>query len=746
MKKDLLLENENIDLIMDEPKNPIDKAKFIISNVYYYIRTFYNGIFVDSLSNDFQDYLNSFKKKFTKINIHYKFSFDLLNKSYVDESQKCDSNTNNDLTNEAYYDLLYKRLVNILIEQKYDKEEKNLIDSFISLRNCLIFLEYLYLFLIHYPDKLSHYIIKIDISFLLDIPQKSSKRLINSDEFFYLNLIELKGIFPEIKFTPSSFVTQIENLLYNKYLIEVREIKIHKLNFLKSQLYNLLMNLSKINNKHYNNKIALLYDYINEKYKKLSEDLVIRKINVNYDELIENYIFENQKCENKFLQDILDEINEEKNLIPSFNYLFLIALNNYNELNLKKSDNNISQDSNEKNESKGNNINNDKQIIDKGIVNLDKAEEIPINKKDNNENQNKINKEKEMIMKIEELRVEIKNVEDKDISELKYEEILEEKNKYFNFTNRKFLYNKALNFDEKNIYNILFFLEINKQTSEKRIRNIDDIYIEYKNNFISLVKNLNCVNYNYFYNLISEKYFYDEIIAILKSKPISDYLNGYRYYDEINKKDSNQNKYKFTFVDKGEFYIENFSEEYDELMKYLEDSIFFTNLFRLKFLPFGVKAFVNYNLKIFINSLFYEFSENITKGNKTIIFKAALKIIIIHEIMHILKYLKNNANFNSIPKTPRDREGGKMLINYLFGKPVIKRINLDEAKKINDLNYWKDVEELRKIFQKDNDLEEKDELNVKTIDHIDLYFTEEDVDDEDIKLDESNEDIGIDID
>ena len=664
----------------------------------------------------------------------------------VDESQKCDSNTNNDLTNEAYYDLLYKRLVNILIEQKYDKEEKNLIDSFISLRNCLIFLEYLYLFLIHYPDKLSHYIIKIDISFLLDIPQKSSKRLINSDEFFYLNLIELKGIFPEIKFTPSSFITQIENLLYDKYFIEVRQLKIQKLNFLKSQLYNLLMNLSKINNKHYNNKIALLYDYINEKYKKLSEDLLIPKTSINYDELIEKYIFKNQKCENKFLQDILDEINEEKNLIPSFNYLFLIALNNYNELNLKKSDNNISQDSNEKNESKGNNINNDKQIIDKGIVNLDKAEEIPINKKDNNENQNKINKEKEMIMKIEELRVEIKNVEDKDISELKYEEILEEKNKYFNFTNRKFLYNKALNFDEKNIYNILFFLEINKQTSEKRIRNIDDIYIEYKNNFISLVKNLNSINYNYFYNLISENNFYDEIIDILKSKPISDYLNGYRYYDEINKKDSNQNKYKFTFVKKGESYIENFSEEYDELIQYLEDSIFFTNLFRLKFLPFGVKAFVNYNLKIFINSLFYEFNENITKDNKTIIFKAALKIIIIHEIMHILKYLKNNANFNSIPKTPRDREGGKMLINYLFGKPVIKRINLDEAKKINDLNYWKDVEELRKIFQKDNDLEEKDELNVKTIDHIDLYFTEEDVDDADIKLDESNEDIGIDID
>jgi len=405
MENELLL--ENIDLTTDEPKNPIDKAKFIISNVYYYIRTFYNGIFVDTLSNDFQEYLNSFKNKFTKINIHNKFSFYLLNKSYIDESQKCDFNTNNDLSNEIYYDLLYKRLVNIIIEQKYDKEEKNLIDSFISLRNCLIFLEYLYLFLINYPNKISHYIIKIDISFLLDIPQKSSKRLINSDEFFYLNLIELKGIFPEIKFTPSSFITQIENLLYKKCLIEVMQLKIQKLNFLQLQLRSLLMNLSKINNKNYNNKISLLYDYINEIYKKLSEDLLVPEINLNYDELIEKYIFENQKYKNKFLQDILDEINEEGNLIPSFNYLFLIALNNYNELNLKKSDNNIIQDSNEKSESKGNNINNDKQIIDKGIVNLDKAEEILINKKDNNENQNKINKEKERIMKIEELMVEI---------------------------------------------------------------------------------------------------------------------------------------------------------------------------------------------------------------------------------------------------------------------------------------------------------------------------------------------------
>ena len=132
--------------------------------------------------------------------------------------------------------------------------------------------------------------------------------------------------------------------------------------------------------------------------------------------------------------------------------------------------------------------------------------------------------------------------------------------------------------------------------------------------------------------------------------------------------------------------MENFSKEYNKLMENLKNIIFFINLFRLKYLPFGIKAFVNYNLKIVINSLYYKFSENIDENNKIIIFKAALKILIIHEIMHILKFLKNEVNFNQMPKTPREREAGKMLINYLFDIPTIKSINLEEANKINDIN------------------------------------------------------------
>ena len=107
-------------------------------------------------------------------------------------------------------------------------------------------------------------------------------------------------------------------------------------------------------------------------------------------------------------------------------------------------------------------------------------------------------------------------------------------------------------------------------------------------------------------------------------------------------------------------------------MEKLSDSLFFINLFRLKYLPFGVKVFVNYNLKIIVNSLYYKFNKHIKENNKIFIFKAALKILIIHEIMHILKYLKNEVNFNDMPKTPREREAGKMLINYLGSKLTIR--------------------------------------------------------------------------
>ena len=129
---------ENVDLIINEVEKPIDKAKFIISNVYHYIRAYYSDKYLDT-SNEFEDYLESFKNKFKKKEISNEFSFDLFNKYIKDDNDNKEKKTNE----ETYYDLLYKRLINILIDKNVSKEknEKNIIYSFVSLRNCFIFLE-----------------------------------------------------------------------------------------------------------------------------------------------------------------------------------------------------------------------------------------------------------------------------------------------------------------------------------------------------------------------------------------------------------------------------------------------------------------------------------------------------------------------------------------------------------------------------------------------------------------------------
>jgi len=749
MKLNETYENrENIDLIMDEPIQLIDKAKFIISHVYYFIRNFYDSNFISLDSSSFKDYLTSFQNKFKPQTISNKFSFELMNKSYNVESQENDSfdiNNNSiskiNSTNETiFYDILYKKLINIINETNFSKDEKHLIKSFVSLRNCFIFLEYLYLFLQSNPDKIFHYIIKIDISLLLDIPQKTSKRLINSNEFFYLNLIELKNLSQEIDYIPSSFINTIESKFYSRYLDKVTALNIQKIDSFRQNLNKLRNSLVKMKP---NSNISQLIDYISTIINDLKSDLDNRTDN-NYSAFIEKYIYNVEKNENKKLKEILEEINENESINNNFNYLYLIALNNYGDLTNTDPDDRIIDSSNKNKTDENKKTKNKKKIsIDEDDKTKDK-ENMEINSNINDEKR----KIKDNIIKIEQLKDNIKNIIDKDICELKMEEIKEENNKFKDYLNRNFLYKSVLNLNKKNIYDIILFLDLLEQTDLISQRNLDNAFKEYKNNFILSVRNINSIDYNYFYDLISDIKFYNEIIAILKSKSISKYLNGYRYYEEVSKKNKkNINIYEVKFVNEKEEFIEYFSNEYKLLMNYLTDSSFFMNLFRLKFLPSGIRAFVNYNLKIIFNSLHYVFNDNIKDSNKKIIFKAAFKIIIVHEIVHILKYLKKDVDFNEMPSTPRKREGGKMLINYLFGIPVIKCITLEEAKKINNITYWDDVEKLQTIFQKENELSETDENERKISDHVDLYFTGEEIeDDDDRKVDNIYNDIGIDID
>ena len=248
---------------------------------------------------------------------------------------------------------------------------------------------------------------------------------------------------------------------------------------------------------------------------------------------------------------------------------------------------------------------------------------------------------KDNLIDIEELKLKIKPIRG-NLLNLKFEEVNNYNNKYEEYIDRLFTCNRVLNLENDNIYNILIFKESNKLKREKDISNIDNAYLEYKNKFISLIEDINSIDYKMFYDIISDKKFHDEIITILKSESIKKYLTSNKDYEEVKANDENRNKksYELKF-ENGEPYFENLTKEYYKLIDKLNDILFFINIFRLKYLPFGIKAIVNYNLKIIVNSLYYKFNKNITENNKKIIFKATLKILIIHEIMNILKYMKN---------------------------------------------------------------------------------------------------------
>ena len=316
-------------------------------------------------------------------------------------------------------------------------------------------------------------------------------------------------------------------------------------------------------------------------------------------------------------------------------FQFLISLNNYNQLLDKIYDEIIP---NQINKNESNIISFKEDDTKKEEIICDINNKI-IEKEYNNSNKNKediilyenLKNKFRRIMIIEELIIKIKKIEEKEFIPNLEEIDEEEKDKFQNYINKEFLYNKIFKINKDNIYEVLCFLMSLEE--ETNFRNIDNIYIEYKNNFVEKVKYIYKLDYNYFYDLIMDKQFYDDIINILNSKSIKYYLTSNRFYDEMDII-LNKNRYE------GQEYIENLSEEYNKFMKEMENPIFFMNLFRLKYLPYKIRGITNSNLKIIVNSLYYEFNKNINDNNKRIILSAALKIIIVHEVMDILKYLK----------------------------------------------------------------------------------------------------------
>ena len=77
-------------------------------------------------------------------------------------------------------------------------------------------------------------------------------------------------------------------------------------------------------------------------------------------------------------------------------------------------------------------------------------------------------------------------------------------------------------------------------------------------------------------------------------------------------------------------------------------------------------------------------------------------LTLVHETaLYIKGFSKDGTSIDSLRTIEEDKvyEGGKILLQYLFNKPEIKLISVEQAKLLLDINNWKDGNKLKKIFE-----------------------------------------------
>lgn len=222
--------------------------------------------------------------------------------------------------------------------------------------------------------------------------------------------------------------------------------------------------------------------------------------------------------------------------------------------------------------------------------------------------------------------------------------------------------------------------------------------------------------YNEINDLIQDNQFLNDFYEILKTQNISFFLCSKRIYDD-------NNFCNVIFVseqyksDEAQF----LKAQYEQFLKDIKCNNFdaLKKLLRIKVLAYDIPALTGPSMKIFINPIldFSDIAKKDDKQRKNIL-KAALKILLIHEVSHLLKFYPiENVYPKETPSTPKGRENGQCLIFYLFGKSVIKNISNEQALLINDIKVWDNLETLKDIFK-----EEKKKTNYN-VGELDLCIT-----------------------
>jgi len=272
---------------------------------------------------------------------------------------------------------------------------------------------------------------------------------------------------------------------------------------------------------------------------------------------------------------------------------------------------------------------------------------------------------------------------------------INQRNKHYNkmkYTFCKEIIKFNLN-KENNIFVLVKFIASNNllgiKNLQKQIENLNTDKIK------NLIK-----------EILNENDFYDKYFSILKYDIIKKFFTSHITTDEKNDEFHLQKEKSKDSENFSDIYF-NFIQKYDKKEDNYNE---FKKLIILKILTNGDKA---YTLKIFkkiiINPSQFYIGEDIKEEiNIKAIIKGYLMVILLHEIEHFFRAFDNSKNY--FPKTPREKEGGRMFIKYIFDIQSINHINFEQANKIFCEDIWKSHEEVKKIFS--GQLEDVDEENI----------------------------------
>ena len=284
--------------------------------------------------------------------------------------------------------------------------------------------------------------------------------------------------------------------------------------------------------------------------------------------------------------------------------------------------------------------------------------------------------------------------------------------------------------DEKNIH-ILSVIDYNENYIFSEYSDYGESFYE---KYLEIKEEMEYINQQCYTKeineLLNDVSFQTYFLSILKSEHVKKYLTSVIEFPNNKENDFNVQLHDlsnnsnldslFDLELKGNIYLgPQYNSFYNDIKK---DFNSLNKLIVIKELGYKIPSCTGPSMRIFINPRLHFSKEAIQDDSqRKSILKSALIILLLHEIAHLLKYYPvNNIYPKGNPITPKNKENGKCFMNYLFTKEVITKISYHQSSKINNLNCWNKLNEIRDIFKNEKKSteilkEEEGELDLYSI-------------------------------